>query len=56
MTDVIVENEKGERIHYYIADNHPAVVYVRVDGTFRVKKADTITPVQRAITSLGVKD
>jgi len=40
MTDVIVEGKDGTRIHYQIPDDHPAIVYVREEGTFRVKKAD----------------
>jgi len=51
MTDVIVEND-GQSIHYYIADNHPAIVHIKVGGTVRVRKADTITPIKQAITSL----
>ncbi|MEM2455179.1 MAG: hypothetical protein QXN21_04480 [Candidatus Bathyarchaeia archaeon] len=43
MTDIIVEDEKGGRMHFYIDDNWPAIVYVRKDGTIRVKKAD-LTP------------
>jgi hypothetical protein len=54
-TDVIVEKEDGEQIHYYIADNHPAIVHIRVGGTVRVKRADTITPIKRAIMSLTKK-
>jgi hypothetical protein len=52
MTDVIIEKD-GQSIHYYIRDNHPAIVHVRVGETMRVKRADTITPVKRAIASLG---
>jgi hypothetical protein len=52
MTDVIVEKD-DKCIHYYIRDNHPAIVHVRVGETMRVKRADTITPVKRAIASLG---
>jgi hypothetical protein len=51
MTDVIVEKD-GRSMHYYIADNHPAIVHIRVGGTIRVRKADTITPIKQAITSL----
>jgi len=51
MTDVIVE-KNGQSIHYYIADNHPARVHIKVGGTVRVRKADTITPIKQAITSL----
>jgi hypothetical protein len=52
MTDVIIEKD-DKCIHYYIRDNHPAIVHVKVGGTIRVKRADTITPVKRAIASLG---
>ena len=51
MTDVIVEND-GQSIHYYIADNYPAIVHIRVGGTIIVKKADTITLMKKAIDSL----
>jgi hypothetical protein len=51
-TDVIVEKEGGETIHYYIADNHPAIVHIRVGGTIRVKRADTITPIKNAIAAV----
>jgi len=37
MTDVIVETEDGRRIHYYIDDGHPAIVYMRKGSTLRVK-------------------
>lgn len=50
-TDVIVEKD-GEYLHYYIADNHPAVVHVRAGGTIRVKRADTITPIKNAMATL----
>jgi hypothetical protein len=50
-TDVIIEKD-GEQIHYYIRDNHPAIVHVRVGGTMRVKRADTITPIKNAIAAL----
>jgi hypothetical protein len=43
----------GEYIHYYIADNHPAVVHIRKGGTIRVKRADTVTPIKNAISRLG---
>jgi hypothetical protein len=48
MTDVIVESREGRRIHHFIPDNHPAIVYVKEDGTFRVKAAD-LTPEQQAL-------
>jgi hypothetical protein len=51
-TDVILE-KNGEYIHYYITDNHPAIVHIRVGGTIRVKRADTITPIKNAIARLG---
>jgi hypothetical protein len=50
-TDVILEKD-GEYIHYYIADNHPAIVHVRKGSSIRVKRADTITPVEGAIKAL----
>jgi hypothetical protein len=50
-TDVIVEKD-GEYLHYYIADNHPAVVHVRTGGTIRIKRADTITPIKNAMATL----
>jgi hypothetical protein len=49
---VIVEKD-GECIHYYIRDNHPAIVHISVGGTIRVKRSDTITPIKRALASLG---
>jgi len=39
MTDVIVETKTGEKIHYFIPDRYPAIVYVRESGTLRVKAA-----------------
>jgi hypothetical protein len=48
MTDVIVESKEGKRIHHYIADNHPAIVYIKEGGTIRVRKAD-LTPEQQAL-------
>jgi hypothetical protein len=50
-TDVILEKD-GEYIHYYIADNHPAIVHIRKGSSMRVKRADTITPVEQAIKAL----
>lgn len=51
MTDVIVETEKGERFHYLIPDNHPAIVYVKQRGTIRVKRAD-LTPEQQVVRAI----
>lgn len=48
MTDVIVEDKSGQRIHYLIPDNYPAIVYVKEGGTFRVKKAD-LTPERKVL-------
>lgn len=39
MTDIIVESKDGKRIHQYIMDDWPAIVYVRPGGTIRVKRS-----------------
>jgi len=51
MTDVIVEDEKGQRMHFFIDDNYPAIVYVRKGSTLRVK-ASTLYPEQQALNLL----
>ena len=40
LTDVILESKDGKRLHYFIDDNYPAIVYVREDGTLRLKRLD----------------
>jgi len=37
MTDILLESKDGKRFHYFIDDNYPAIVYVREDGTLRVR-------------------
>jgi hypothetical protein len=51
MTDVIVESRDGRRIHSLIPDGHPAIVYIKEGGTFRVKMAD-LTPEMEMIRRL----
>jgi len=38
MTDVILQDKQGQRTHYFVGDNRPAIVYVRKDGTLRVRR------------------
>ena len=51
MTDVILERD-GQYIHYYIDDKHPAIVHIRRGSSIRVKRADTITPIEQAIRAI----
>jgi len=48
MTDVIVERG-GRFIAYHINDHHPAIVYVRVEGSMRVKRSDAAALVEQAV-------
>jgi len=45
MTDIILESKDGKRLHYFIDDSYPAIVYVREGATLRVK-ASTLTDEQ----------
>jgi len=45
MTDVILEDKQGKRLHYFIDDNRSATVCVLKDGTVTVK------PISRDIES-----
>jgi len=38
MTDVILEDKQGKRLHYFIDDNVSATVYVREGATLRVRR------------------
>ena len=39
MTDLILEDKNGNRLHMYFGDNYPAIVYIRQGGTIRVKRS-----------------
>jgi hypothetical protein len=51
VTDVIAEKD-GKRIYYYIADDHPAIVYVNTIGTFRVKRSKAADLLKSAVENL----
>lgn len=51
-TDIILETPEGEYIHIYIPDRHPATAYIREHSTIRVKRTETVTPIERAIYEL----
>lgn len=58
MTDCIVELTDGETIHYYIDDGHPIIIWMRKDGTIKVRKLNSKVEqnLQKIIMSLSHKN
>jgi len=52
-TDVIVEKEDGVTTHYYIDDDHPAIVYIKVGGTVRVKRSSAFFQLKSAAKEIA---
>jgi hypothetical protein len=48
LTDVIVRLKDGRTIHHYIHDDHPAIVFVDEEMSFRVKRAD-LSPIDQLV-------
>ncbi|MEM3484785.1 MAG: hypothetical protein QXI12_04115 [Candidatus Methanomethyliaceae archaeon] len=52
MTDIIFKTEDGKLIHKYIDDKHPAIVYISVGGTIRVKRNEAQSLEERVVRTV----